>query len=382
MTKFAVVDVETTGFGKSDRVVEIAVVVLDARDLSVVDEFESLLNPMRDIGAVHVHGITPTMVEAAPTFDEVAPTLTRILGGNVIVAHNLPFDCRFLLQEFSRSGIDVDSGRGICTLKLSGERLDIACERLGIAIDSQHRALTDARATAQLFATLVGETDADPFRVLTDVPATVPRTLRRGTSDMQTLPLSPSRFRVRYPTSDELEMSYLHVLDAYLDDLVLTSDEYRALGEMASIYEIDVDRQQQLHRTYFASLVAAAQRDGVVSKAESDLISSVAAALKLDTPEFSEPSVPTAPTSLIGLRVCFTGKVVLEGRSWDRGDLEALAAANGLQPVASVTKTCDLVVAADPATTSGKAQKARQRGLPVMSAEEFLQRVSAPWGRS
>jgi DNA polymerase III subunit epsilon len=123
VTKFAVVDVETTGFGKSDRVVEIAVVVLDARDLSVVDEFETLLNPMRDIGAVHVHGITPNMVEAAPTFDEVAATLTRVLGGNVIVAHNLPFDRRFLLQEFSRSGIDVDSGleRGLTSLANDSE---------------------------------------------------------------------------------------------------------------------------------------------------------------------------------------------------------------------------------------------------------------------
>ncbi len=377
MTKFAVVDVETTGFGKNDRVVEIAVVVLDAKDLSVVDEFETLLNPMRDIGAVHVHGITPSMVEAAPTFDEVASTLARVLGGNVIVAHNLPFDRRFVLQEFSRSGIDVDAGRGVCTLRLSGERLDVACERLGIEIDSQHRALTDARATAQLFATLAGEMDVSSFQVLTDVPAAVPRTLRRGTSDMQTLPLAPSRFRVRYPTSDELEMSYLHVLDAYLDDLVLTSDEHRALSEMASLYGIGAERQAQLHEAYLASLVAAAQRDGIISNAEFDMMSRVAFALQLAPPEFSVASGPAAPTSLAGLRVCFTGKVVVGGQVWDRETLEALAAANGLQPVASVTKTCDLVVAADPASTSGKAQKARQRGLPVISAGEFLSQLNA-----
>ncbi len=71
-----------------------------------------------------------------------------------------------------------------------------------------------------------------------------------------------------------------------------------------------------------------------------------------------------------------TGKVVVDGQVWDREDLEALAAANGLQPVGSVTKTCDLVVASDPATTSGKAQRARQLGLPVLSAADFLQRLT------
>ena len=62
---FAVIDVETTGFGKSDRVVEAAVVLLDPNNLNIVDEFETLVNPLRDIGAIHVHGITASMVGEA-----------------------------------------------------------------------------------------------------------------------------------------------------------------------------------------------------------------------------------------------------------------------------------------------------------------------------
>ena len=41
---FAVVDVETTGVGKQDRVIEIAVVLLD-RHLRVTDEYETLIDP-------------------------------------------------------------------------------------------------------------------------------------------------------------------------------------------------------------------------------------------------------------------------------------------------------------------------------------------------
>lgn len=381
MTKYAVVDVETTGFGKADRVVELAVVVFDPVSGGVVDEFETLLNPMRDIGAIDVHGVTASMVEAAPTFEEAVPTIARILGDNVLVAHNLPFDRRFLLQEFSRVGVDVDAGTGICTLKLSGERLDLACERFGINIESQHRALVDARATAQLLAALGPPASATSLRVLTDIPAAVPRTLRRQGSEVQHLPLTPSRFRVRYPASQELEMSYLNVVDAFLDDLVLTEDERGALKELASLYGIEASRQVGLHQDYLAALIAAARRDGVVSESERALMLSVAQALSLDVSRIPSVTAPVDPGDLEGLRVCFTGKALVDGTWMERPDLEALAAQFGLQPVSSVGPNCDLLVAADPASTSGKAQKARQRGIPVVSVQDFVGRLrGAPTG--
>ena len=61
------------------------------------------------------------------------------------------------------------------------------------------------------------------------------------------------------------------------------------------------------------------------------------------------------------------------GIQMDRDKLEAIAAEYGMQAVSGVSKkNCDLVVAADPASTSGKAQKARQFGIPIMSIEEFM----------
>lgn len=61
------------------------------------------------------------------------------------------------------------------------------------------------------------------------------------------------------------------------------------------------------------------------------------------------------------------------GRAFGRDELEALAARQGLVPVSSVTKkACDLLVCADLATSSGKAKKARQYGIAMMSVEEFL----------
>jgi len=48
--------------------------------------------------------------------------------------------------------------------------------------------------------------------------------------------------------------------------------------------------------------------------------------------------------------------------------------------VGSVTKRgCDLLVAADPESRSGKAAKAHQHGIPIMSVGDFVQELG---GRS
>ena len=66
VSHLTVIDCETTGLGRHDRIVEIAVVTLDPQTWEPTDEYDTLINPERDVGPVGVHGITATMVEAAP----------------------------------------------------------------------------------------------------------------------------------------------------------------------------------------------------------------------------------------------------------------------------------------------------------------------------
>lgn len=102
--RIVAIDCETTGFGKHDRIVEFAAVEVDIDTGQVVDEIDTLINPERDVGPVDVHGVTASMVSAAPTFEEAAGALGRRLQGAVLVAHNLAFDARLLGQEFQRLG--------------------------------------------------------------------------------------------------------------------------------------------------------------------------------------------------------------------------------------------------------------------------------------
>lgn len=79
----------------------------------------------------------------------------------------------------------------------------------------------------------------------------------------------------------------------------------------------------------------------------------------------------------VGMRVCFTGTATINGSAMRRDVLEGLAKAFGLTAVARVTRKCDLLVAADPLSQSGKAANARDYGIPVISTEDFLGLLTA-----
>jgi DNA polymerase-3 subunit epsilon len=157
---FAVIDFETTGFSpaQGDRAVEVGLVLLSAEG-QPDGEWDTLLNPLRDVGASWVHGITDDDVQQAPEFGDVAGVLSEMLSGRVLVAHNLPFDARFLDGEYRRlgHGLGIDGSTGLCTQRLAHRylpgpkvTLEACCERSGIVRRNAHCALDDARATGHL----------------------------------------------------------------------------------------------------------------------------------------------------------------------------------------------------------------------------------------
>jgi DNA polymerase-3 subunit epsilon len=377
MSVWAVVDVETTGFSKVDRIVEVGVVLLNGESLEVVDEYETLINPMRDMGATHVHGISASMVEAAPTFGEIADYLGSILNDTVLVAHNLPFDARMLAQEYARTNITFDAGEGLNTLTLSGERLPAVCARLGIPHGNAHSAIADARAVAAILQALEPSLNGR-FARAQPLLGTVRRTYVRQTIGAHLAQDWPIRITgVRLPSSRPGELSYLDVLDRFLSDRVLDDDERDALADLASDLGLSEFEQRHLNMDYMQGLIYAAQRDNVITVAEHEYLTDISRALGLNPASLPPITERVKQTTLDGQRVCFTGAATINGRALERRTLEAMAARAGLQPVASVSKKgCDLVVAADAASMSGKAQKARDMGIPVMSVAEFLEVVS------
>ena len=379
-----VFDCETTGLGKHDRIVEIAAVEVDVDTGDVVDEFDTLVNPERDVGRTNLHGITASMVEAAPTFAEIAAALARRMHGSTLVAHNLSFDSRMLSQEFGRLNTAFAAGSGFCTLRATSEKLGIACQRHKIAAFEQHQALADARATA-LLLTRVYEAEETDQRGRGLMPCHIgyidgsgtPRTQRRTSGGTVSNEMVRTISRAHYPYSDEAMLAYLDMLDWVLDDHVITAEERRELTELARDLGISPAQAKLAHERYFDAVVAAALRDHVVTSDEHQLMQQIAAALELS--EAPIPDVTELPF-MTGIdadtRVCFTGAAVVNGKHFERDELEHLAARAGLQPVGSVTKRgCDLVVAADASSLSGKAKKARQYEIPIMEVADFLSHI-------
>ena len=104
-------DLETTGTNPGkDRIVEIAVLKLDANNQK--KEMVWRVNPECPIPeeASSVHGITDEMVKDQPTFKHYSKEIYNFIEGCDLGGYNIDkFDLPLLVEEFIRSGIDVSS---------------------------------------------------------------------------------------------------------------------------------------------------------------------------------------------------------------------------------------------------------------------------------
>ncbi|MET0132549.1 MAG: exonuclease domain-containing protein [Kibdelosporangium sp.] len=395
---YAVVDVETTGLhpGWHHRVVEVAVVRIDRRG-HIVDEWCTLLNPDRDLGPQHIHGITAAEVRRSPKFAEVAGDLAARLAGHVVVGHNVSFDLRFLVAEFARIGVHAPlaGDGGLCTMALSNRYLRSAarslamcCQAAGVTLTNAHSALYDARATAGLMAHFIRAAGSpepwqDQWRQADQMNwpqlPTGGREVRRGT-----IMTHHSHFLARLvdglprvphpPRADE----YLAVLDRALLDRDLSATEQDDLVSVAQEMRLGRPDVLQLHHRYLQALANRAWSDELVTSAELADLHLVAKLLGLGQDEVGR-ALSAAPKAggitqnkwgdfrlRSGDPVVFTGQMALPREVWAERALDA-----GLGVHDNVTKTTRLVVAADPDSLSGKAKKAHIYRIPIISEQTF-----------
>jgi DNA polymerase III epsilon subunit family exonuclease len=161
--RFCVVDVETTGVRSGSRIIEVGAV--EVMGLERGKEFESLINVDVPIPPEieTLTGITADMLVGAPGPAEVLDSLSEFLGDAVFCAHNAPFDRRFVYGEMEHFCLRTPANPVLCTRQLArralpGEAsysLDALASRLTIENEARHRALGDARATAEVLVATV-----------------------------------------------------------------------------------------------------------------------------------------------------------------------------------------------------------------------------------
>lgn len=425
---FAVIDFETTGFAPEyhHRVVEVAVVHVGPTG-EIEGRWETVVNPERDLGPVHIHGIRGRDAMRAPLFRDIAPQLTALLAGRVVVAHNAQFEERFLRAELQRIGVvsPVEQGGALCTMQLAreflpgaGRSLADCCAAYDIELENAHEAVVDAEATARLLGAYLADNRThetwaryDRIASLQTWP-TVPvapvavsssglasasgSTSRPGrpvewmarTRDAEVQPTFLQRTMAALPeVPDESPRAqahavYLGQLDDALVDGLLTIEEADSLHARAVGLGIGERVRRRLHERYFGDLAAVAWADGELSETEIAELAHVALVLDLDdasvTAALSAPpevvvEAPAPPTFALnrGDQVVLTGQL-----TYPRSHYEDLLLSRDVIPWNGITKKVRLLVAADVDSLSGKARKARQYGIPIVDEDQLLRLIA------
>ncbi|HED08078.1 MAG TPA: hypothetical protein ENI57_08185 [Ignavibacteria bacterium] len=162
--EFCVIDTETTGLAaRRNSIVEIGIVVV--KNLKISAKYHSMINPGRHIPAniTMITGITNEEVRDAPFFEDIANDITEFINDKVLTAHNLSFDKSFLRKEFLSTENILPKVQELCTVKLArkvfpelrSKSLGPVCRHLRIKNSKEHRALSDAEATAKILIKMI-----------------------------------------------------------------------------------------------------------------------------------------------------------------------------------------------------------------------------------
>ncbi|SCQ74797.1 AAA family ATPase [Propionibacterium freudenreichii] len=327
------------------RPLELAVVTDDGRELV------TLVNPDRDMGeSARDNALSASDVRFAPMLGEAWPAIERCLDGYGLIGVDIDQTLDYLDYELKRGGI-------VSPMPIGGEAESLLSPDEARELDElptlqRARRLRELvlarRGTGREFPEGSGPRTAAPT---TDPWADIETFSRAGAADG-----GP----VRHGDGAE-QPAVLLVRDGAQRSFVVDAPD------MAS----EADRAAFLA----ARLRAAASRTVVDDGALAELeqlerqwgVTVITDAMRRPADSAEQVFVP-------GARVCFTGSVIdARGTTISRSDMEQLAAEHELVAVPSVTRTrCDVLVAADTASRSGKARKALDLGKPVISAAEFL----------
>lgn len=164
-TAFCVVDLETTGGAPgSSGITEIGAVRVEG--LRVTERFSTMVDPGMPIPPhiTTITGIDDSMVRGQPLIDTALPAFIEFAREDVLVAHNAPFDLRFLNYDRLRLRDGYFTQPWLDTLVLSRRLLNGVVPRhdlrtlarwTGAAVRPTHRALADAEATAHVLVALI-----------------------------------------------------------------------------------------------------------------------------------------------------------------------------------------------------------------------------------
>lgn len=359
------------------RPVEIAIAFPDGTAVS------TLVNPQRDAGQARgQYGIAAADLLLAPTLAQAWAVLGPVLAGCTPVGVQVDEDLGLLDSELKRLGVvaRLPLGVKIDLTKIDVAKLD-ASERVGLTsrtASGRARAALAAHARAGTAVDGAGDDGAGDD----------------GAGSFDAGSLDAGSLDAGFLNAESPGTGFLLSRDpdtaapACGPELAATLEAGRALGGVL-LGLTEPNTSTDLPGTPLAAAAWARVAEQVrVAAARGPLPPILQARLREAEEELGMdlgdglgdgltvgPNGPDIAAVLLpGARVCFTGAAVdYQGEIVPRDVIVELAAARGLVPVNSVTKSkCDALVTAELGSQSGKARQAASYGKPVFSADEFF----------
>lgn len=148
-------DIEATGLDiETNEIIEIGLVKF--KNGKIIDTYESFVKPTIPIPSdiTHLTGIHPEDVQDAPSIRDILPDLEAFFGDAPVIAHNVSFDVTFMRKYgLLYDNLPIDTYEMSAILMPAAVRYNLSSltTSLGIELESAHRALDDAKATAFLY---------------------------------------------------------------------------------------------------------------------------------------------------------------------------------------------------------------------------------------
>ncbi|WP_260366170.1 helicase C-terminal domain-containing protein [Lactococcus cremoris] len=178
MTRYAVVDLEATDAHSSEnKIIQIGIALVEGG--KIVETYSTEVNPHEPLlpRISELTGLSDKQLKSAPDFSEVASEVRKLLTDSVFVAHNARFDYGLLEKSFLNAGLEFNEMLRVDTVDLARvfyptfEKygLEALSEKLDLAHDHPHAAVSDAYATAELLIRIEEKIQKLPRSVLEEL---------------------------------------------------------------------------------------------------------------------------------------------------------------------------------------------------------------------
>ena len=171
--EFIALDLETTGLNAaSDEIIEVGIARF--RDGELVDQFQSLVDPLKPIPPeiTQLTGIDQDDVAGMPRIQDIVGDVARIVEDLPLVAHNAQFDVTFLGKHHPlKANLVIDTVELASIMLPSAPRYNLGSltSAMGISLKRAHRAFDDALATGQFYWNLWQMLSQQPTSLLAEI---------------------------------------------------------------------------------------------------------------------------------------------------------------------------------------------------------------------